>query len=149
MTETEETEGAGTGPRGRCWYGTEAYQALAEELAERRSLARSAFGRVSGGGEVTVRLPSDSLRPGERQALNGPPRVYQLGRPMSREAYAQLPDDLKRLYLRLLRDRHGGTEKQIRRLTGAAETFGIRLSDARGDAKRWRAFLAGRREAAE
>jgi hypothetical protein len=145
MTETNEF-GAG---RFRSADWAEAYEALTEDMAERRALARSAFGRVSGGGEVRVRLPSDHLRPGQQSELNGPTRVYDLGRPLSRGEYAGLPDDLKRLYLRLLRDRHGGTEKQIRRLTGAAETFGVRLSGARGDGRRWAAFLALAREAAE
>ena len=129
------------------WRRSEAYLSYREELAERCGLSRSAHSRVTGAGEVAVRLPSDRLNPSQRQSMNGPARVYRLGGPLSRAQYRALPDDLKRLYLKLLRDRHGGTEKQIRRLTGARETFGLCLSRSRGDEEKWRRFLQSREEA--
>jgi hypothetical protein len=125
------------------WTAAETLQVYREEQQERQVLARSSRGRYTGAGAVTVRLPSDALEGRELAGLNGPARSYDLGRPLGGAEFEALPDDLKRLYLRLLRDRHGGTERQIRRLTGARESYGVCLSAARGDRAKWRRFLRG------
>ena len=49
-----------------------------------------------------------------------------------------LPEDLRRLYVKLLRDKHGATRQQARQLTG--EDYGLRFGE--GDAQKWAAFLA-------
>jgi len=123
------------------WSAEEAFQVYSADQAERRTLARAARCRYTGAGEVTVRLPSDALPARALEQLNGPARSYQLGKPLHAAEFSALPDDLKRLYLRLLRDRYGGTERQIRRLTGTQENYGVCLSAARGDRRRWKRFM--------
>ena len=44
----------------------------------------------------------------------------------------------ERLYVKLLRDKHGATRQQARQLTG--EDYGLRFGE--GDAQKWAAFLA-------
>ena len=54
----------------------------------------------------------------------------------------ELPEDLRRVYVKLLRDKHGATRQQVRQMTG--EDYGLRFGE--GDARKWEAFLArGRR----
>ena len=54
-----------------------------------------------------VRMPSDGTDP---SSLNGPCRVYRLGRPMEFSELISMPEDLQKLYLTRLRQR-GGTEE--------------------------------------
>ena len=60
------------------------------------------------------------------------------GRPRTRRQFRALPEDLRRLYVKLLRDKHGATRQQARQLTG--EDYGLRFGE--GDAQKWAAFLA-------
>ena len=115
---------------------------LQEEIRERRELARSGKCKCVGSGKVRVRTPSDAMRQRELERLNGRVRIYQLGRPMSRRQFRALPEDLQRLYVRLLRDKHGATRRAVRELIG--EDFGLRFGE--GDSARWNAFLARGRQ---
>ena len=89
-----------------------------------------------------VSLPSDHLPPWELERRNGPCRTYRLGRPMTLEAFEELPADLKTRYLRLLRQR-GGSASDVEQMLGAAPG-GLRVHRIRfdqQDPERWRAFL--------
>lgn len=89
-------------------------------------------------GRVRVRTASDVLSDRDWDRMNGHIRIYQLGRPLTRRQFLALPEDLRRLYVKLLRDKHGATRQQARQLTG--EDYGLRFGE--GDAQKWAAFLA-------
>ena len=82
---------------------------------------------------------ADGVGRAERPGLGSDERPYpQLGRPLTRRQFLALPEDLRRLYVKLLRDKHGATRQQARQLTG--EDYGLRFGE--GDAQKWAAFLA-------
>ena len=111
---------------------------LQEELREKKRLASSGRRKCVHSGRVRVRMMSDALSEQEWARMNGHIRIYQLGRPLTRRQYLALPEDLRRIYVKLLRDKHGATRQQVRQLVG--EDLGLRFGT--GDARRWEAFLA-------
>lgn len=121
----------------------EAQRLLRQEAREKRILAGCSRRRHSGSGRVRTRLPSDGLSRQALAGMNGRIRVYQLGRPMTRRQFRAMPEDLQRLYVLLLRDKHGATRRNVRELVG--EDFGLHFGA--GDAQRWAEFR--RRETAE
>ena len=115
---------------------------LQEEIREKKILANCSRRKCVHSGQVRVRTAADALSEREWERMNGRIRIYQLGRPMTRRQYLALPEDLRRIYVKLLRDKHGATRQQARRMTG--EDFGLRFGE--GDARKWEAFLErGRR----
>ena len=90
-----------------------------------------------------VSLPSDHLPPWELERRNGPCRTYRLGRPMTLEAFEELPADLKTRYLRLLRQR-GGSASDVEQMLGLPRG-GLRIYRVafdRVNAGDWQTFLA-------
>ena len=86
-----------------------------------------------------MRTASDVLSDRDWDRMNGHIRIYRpVGRPLTRRQFLALPEDLRRLYVKLLRDKHGATRQQARQLTG--EDYGLRFGE--GDAQKWAAFLA-------
>ena len=119
---------------------SQARQELMREIREKEKLVKNSRGRTAG--KRRMRTAADAMSAQERMALNGCVRVYQLGRPMTRRKFLALPEDLRRVYVKLLRDKHGATRQQVRQMTG--EDYGLRFGE--GDARKWEAFLArGRR----
>ena len=115
---------------------------LQEEIREKRILANCSKRKCVHSGQVRVRMAADALSEREWDRMNGRIRIYQLGRPMGRRQFLRLPEDLQRLYVRLLRDKHGATRQEVLALTG--EDFGMPFGV--GDAEQWQAFLTqGRR----
>ena len=115
---------------------------LQEEIREKRILANCSKRKCVHSGQVRVRMAADALSEREWDRMNSHIRIYQLGRPMSRRQFRALPEDLQRLYLRLLRDKHGATREQARALTGTEPG----AWHGEGDPEKWQAFLkrAGR-----
>ena len=68
-------------------------------------------------------MAADALSEREWDRMNGHIRIYQLGRPMTRRKFLELPEDLRRVYVKLLRDKHGATRQQVRQMTGGAVTI--------------------------
>ena len=113
-----------------------------EEIREKKSVANSGKCKRVHCGRVRVRTASDVLSDRDWDRMNGHIRIYQLGRPLTRRQFLALPEDLRRVYVKLLRDKHGATRQQVRQMTG--EDYGLRFGE--GDARKWEAFLArGRR----
>ena len=79
---------------------------------------------------------ADGVGRAERPGLGSDERPYP--HLSARRQFLALPEDLRRLYVKLLRDKHGATRQQARQLTG--EDYGLRFGE--GDAQKWAAFLA-------
>ena len=114
------------------------------DCLQKKRIARSAWQRV--GLRRTVTLPSDTMTPLELARLNGPCRVYRLGRPMEIEEFNQLPRDLQRTYLHRLRQR-GGSRQSVCRMLGITEPQMVQMQNRCGvafdrpDEAAWNTFL--------
>ena len=114
------------------------------DCLQKKRIGNNAFRRV--GLRRAVTLPSDSLDPAALQLRNGPCRTYRLGRPMNLAQFEAMPEDLRRAYLRRLRQR-GGTEETVGRMLGISprvmqqllRQYRVRLDQP--DPRAWAAFL--------
>ena len=119
------------------------------DCLQKKWIARSARQRV--GLRRAVTFPSDSLSEAELERLNGPCRVYRLGRPMDIGEFCSMPRDLQRDYLHRLRLR-GGSRRAVSDMLGITERqlgelqrhTGVEFD--RPDEEAWNAFLTQHEE---
>ena len=93
-----------------------------------------------GWSEPSIRLPNDGT---SQAALNGPCRVYRLGKPMKLQELEAMPQDLQLAYLRRLR-RAGATKAAVGRMLGVSPALLDRRWRVRfdmPDSTAWAAFL--------
>lgn len=117
------------------------------DCLQKKVTGRSARNRVRAGRTVT--LPSDHLDDAALALRNGPCRTYRLGKPMSLAEFETMPEDLRRAYLRRLRQQ-GGSESDVERMLGVGHgrLQRYRVLFDRPDGAAWAAFLSRGREEA-
>ena len=64
-------------------------------------------------------MPSDHYTKKQLESMNGEVKTYQLGKPMSLEDFGELPDDLKKMYIKELRKKFNVPDEEL------AVAFGI------------------------
>ena len=75
------------------------------DVAEKKRTARGAFNkRTHNGKGGKVRFPSDYLSNKERNEMNGKVREYRMNSPITYSEFKKYPDDLKKNYVKRLRD---------------------------------------------
>lgn len=131
-----------------------------EDSREKKRIGASAYKRRTHGGKSgRVVLPSDYLSAKERNAMNGEVKSYNINNPMKWSQFKQLPDDLKIMYIKQLRERYDTQDKMVAEMLGCSEcTFRNevkRLGVSRGpgsgatlhpDFDGWHKWLHGIRE---
>ena len=79
-----------------------------QDCKEKKSVGVSAFkARTHCGKGGRVKLPSDFMSKKELNAMNGECKSYRLNAPMSWEEFKSMPDDLKAVYIKGLREKFG------------------------------------------
>ena len=71
---------------------------------ERKRNGRGDYCKKRRGGKV-VRFPSDGLSRKEREKLNGEVKQYSFAKPLFWDEFRELPDDVKQMYLDLLKEK--------------------------------------------
>lgn len=98
---------------------SEAAAELFEDSRDKAITARSARNRRGHTGKGgPVRLPSDFLTEKQLEALNGECKTYRLGEPMSFGHFADMPADLRVMYIRKLREKFNVPDMEIARMFG-------------------------------
>lgn len=96
---------------------------MIEDSISKKNIARSSRNkRTNCGKRGGVRLPSDFMTKKELKAMNGEVKTYKLHDPMTWSEFKDLPDDLKKEYVKYIRQRFKATD------TALADAFGISLS---------------------
>lgn len=90
------------------------------EIAQRKMIASGARHKKTCGCKK-CHMPMDDMTPSEIRGLNGPVKVYQLGKPMCWAAFLDMPEDLQKKYIKTLYARFGVSNKRL------ADMFGIDL----------------------
>lgn len=89
------------------------------DCREKKSIANSAFKRRTHTGKGgRVRLPSDNLSKKELEKMNGEEKSYRLNEPMSWKEFMAMPDDIKVMYIKLLRQKFGISGRKIAEMMG-------------------------------
>ena len=106
------------------------------DVAEKKRTARGAFNkRTHNGKGGKVRFPSDYLSNKERNKMNGEIREYRMNSPITYAEFKKYPDDLKKKYVKRLRDMFDVSDTDIAAMMGVkAKTLNAALIkiDARG-----------------
>ncbi len=92
----------------------ELYNETMKEQCSVKNSARSYSKRRTG----RVKLASDDLTKTQWESLNGEVKTYQLGKPMTWGQFDILPDDLKSMYIKRLRDKFGTSNMDIAEMLG-------------------------------
>lgn len=96
---------------------------MIEDSIEKKSIARSSRGkRTHCGKRGGVKFPSDFMSKKELKAMNSEVKSYKIHDPMSWKEFLSLPDDLKKEYVKYIRERFKATD------TALADAFGVSLS---------------------
>ena len=106
------------------------------DVAEKKRTARGAFNkRTHNGKGGKVRFPSDYLSNKERNEMNGEVREYRMNSPITYTEFKKYPDDLKKNYVKRLRDMFDVSDTDIAAMMGVnVKTLATALAkiDARG-----------------
>lgn len=99
------------------------------DVAEKKRTARGAFNkRTHNGKGGKVRFPSDYLSNKERNKMNGEVREYRMNSPITYTEFKKYPDDLKKKYVKRLRDMFDVSDTDIAAMMGVkAKTLNAAL----------------------
>lgn len=89
---------------------------------EKKNIARSAYKkRTHCGKGGNVRFPSDNLSKKELKKMSGEVMTYRLNDPMKWAEFKEMPDDLKRDYIKLIRQKFNATGRAIAEMMGVSQ----------------------------
>lgn len=91
------------------------------DCAEKKSIGASGFRkRTHTGKGGRARLPFESLTKKEIEKMNGETKTYRLNEPMPWKEFKAMPDDIKVMYIKLLREKFKVSSRVISDMMGAA-----------------------------
>ena len=102
------------------WMSDEEWE-YKQDCKDKKITARSARNkRTHNGKGGAVKLPSDYLSKKELNAMNGPVESYRMNDPMSWDEFKKLPDDLKGVYIKALREKYKVPDSMLAECMGVA-----------------------------
>lgn len=102
------------------WMSDEQYL-FTQDSIQKKNVARSARStRSHNGKRGAVKFPSDYLSKKELKAMNGPVNTYRMNSPISWEEFKSYPDEHKKTYIQLLRNKFNVPDKYIADMFGLA-----------------------------
>lgn len=106
------------------WMTDEEWE-YTQDCKDKKITARSArHKRTHNGKGGAVKFPSDYLTKKELKAMNGPVESYRMNDPMSWDEFKKLPDDLKIVYIKALREKYNVPDSMLAECMGiASPTF--------------------------
>lgn len=126
------------------------------EVRDKKRTATGAFHkRTHAGKGGAVKFPSDFMTQKERNAMNGEVTTYRMNDPMTWAEFRKLPDDIKIMYIKSIREKFGVSDCQIFKMMGISQPQGQRKLQALGlgrgrgqwpkefDAEAWERWLNG------
>lgn len=92
------------------------------DVKEKGIVARSSHNRRSHTGKGgRCRLPHENLSKKELQKMSGDCKSYSLNSPMTREQFLEMPDDLKVIYIKAIRNKYGTPDSTLGRSMGFSQ----------------------------
>lgn len=106
---------------------------MIEDCITRKNIARSANNRRTHCGKRgAVKFPSDFMTKKELQSMNSDVTCYRINDPMSWNEFKKLPDDLKILYIKFIREKFKAPDSMIAKAFGITEQYFGRWVKANG-----------------
>lgn len=137
------------------WYSDEQWEYM-QDCKDKSITARSARKTRSHCGKGgKVKLPSDYMTKKELKSMNGECKSYRLNSPMSWEEFKSMPDDLKVVYVKALREKYNVPNNALAEMFGVSgpvvsryfDKLGLGVGKAAASSKKYwnkEAFLAWR-----
>lgn len=101
---------------------SEAQYELMQDCREKKVTARSARStRTHCGKSGAVKFPSDYLSAKERKKLNGECKSYRMNAPMTWAEFMSMPDDLKKDYIRAIRQKWNTPDGELAKMFGVSQ----------------------------
>lgn len=98
-----------------------------QDVREKKRNARGAFHkRTHAGKGGAVKFPSDFLSRKELKAMNGETKSYRLNDPMTWEEFKGMPEDIKIMYIKGIREKFGVADTKIFEMMGVHQATGSR-----------------------
>jgi hypothetical protein len=117
------------------------------DVKEKGTVARSSHNRRSHTGKGgRCRLPHENLSKKELKQMSGECKAYSLNSPMTREQFLEMPDDLKIVYIKAIRNKYGTPDSTLGRAMGFSQQafaknvigkLGIANGRSRGGNTKW------------
>lgn len=93
-----------------------------QDVRQKGSIARSARSRrTHNGGRGRMRLPSDNMTEKELQKMNGEVKSYRLNDPITWVQFKAMPDDIKVVYVKALREKFGVPDCKLAEMMGVTK----------------------------
>lgn len=95
------------------------------DVNEKKRTARGIHNkRAHNGKGGAVKFPSDYLSRKEKQAMNGEVKSFRMNEPMLWAEFKAMPNDLKVVYIKALRERYEVPDKEIFKMMGVPRSTG-------------------------
>ena len=92
------------------------------DTREKKNIAHSARNkRTHNGKRGGVKFPSDYMTQKEIKKMSGEAKTYRLNEPMSWKEFKGMPDDIKVMYVKLLREKYSVSDTKIAKMMGVAQ----------------------------
>ena len=94
-----------------------------QDIREKKTTARSSHNRKTHAGKGgAVKFPSDYLTKKERNAMNGEITTYRMNDPLTWAEFNEMPDDIRVLYIKALRQRYDVSDNTLAEMFGCHRT---------------------------
>lgn len=126
------------------------------DTREKKNIAHSARNkRTHNGKRGGVKFPSDYMTQKEIKKMSGEAKTYRLNEPMSWKEFKGMPDDIKVMYVKLLREKYRVSDTKIAHMMGATQataqreflrlgvTLGKGVRQKNFDSEGWTAWCNG------
>lgn len=123
----------------------EQWAMIEDSISKKRTAQSARHRRTHCGKGGSVKFPSDYMTKKELKAMNGEVKSYRLNEPMSWKEFNKLPDDIKAMYIKSIREKYDIPDKYLAEVMGVASatfckkmkclgcTIGVRIG-LKGDA---------------
>ena len=98
----------------------EQWDMIEDSISKKRTAQSARHRRTHCGKGGSIKFPSDYMTKKELKAMNGEVKSYRLNDPMMWEEFKQLPDDIKTMYIKGIREKYDIPDKYLAEAMGVA-----------------------------
>lgn len=98
----------------------EQWDMIEDSISKKRTAQSARHRRTHCGKGGSVKFPSDYMTKKELKAMNGECKSYRLNDPMMWEEFKKLPDDIKIMYIKGIREKYDIPDKYLAEAMGVA-----------------------------
>ena len=96
----------------------EQWDMIEDSINKKRTAQSARHRRTHCGKSGSVKFPSDYMTKKELKAMNGECKSYRLNDPMMWEEFKKLPDDIKTMYIKSIREKYDVPDQYIAEVMG-------------------------------